>query len=218
MDASESPAMATTRGYALSPIQRQLWALAQSGPAGSLAYNISINLRVHGPLDRGLLRAAIAALWNRHDALRTSIAAEGTQQRVHANLRADAKWVDLTQVAADDQGAALAAQIARNNDQPFDFDQGPLFRLRVYKLSDAHHVLMLTAHHIVSDGWSLSLLMQELMALYAAVYTGDQADLPEAMQFGDFLQLRKCAPMRAPPEASAIGADTRHAAADRAAA
>ena len=52
--------MASTSGYALSPIQRHLWALAQSGPAGSLAYNISINLRVHGPLDRGLVRAAIA--------------------------------------------------------------------------------------------------------------------------------------------------------------
>ena len=180
-------AVADRTTYALSAIQSQLWALAQTGAAGSLAYNISLNLRFRGPLNRALLREAAQDLWNRHDALRTTIAADGSGQTVHSTIKVDARLVDLRSVPAGQREAALQERIAKSNDEPFDLARESAYRLRVYQLADDEHLLMMTAHHILSDGWTLSLLLQELAELYASRYTGGLPDLVEPMQFGDFL-------------------------------
>jgi amino acid adenylation domain-containing protein len=182
-------AVTAPRRFALTPLQQQLWALAQTGPAGSLAYNISLNLRLRGPLRRDLLREAIGQVWERHEAMRTTIARDGSEQVVVDGLKPDAKLVDLGRVPAGERDAALQQQIALNNAQPFDFEQGPLFRVRIYRLGEQEHLLMLTAHHIVSDGWSLSLVLQEIVELYAAAYGGGVAELAAPMQFERFIAL-----------------------------
>ncbi|MCW8128216.1 non-ribosomal peptide synthetase [Microbulbifer halophilus] len=173
--------------HPLTELQRQLWMLSQLGPAGSLAYNISINLRLRGALDRALLRKSIETVWARHDALRTSISSDGKHRCVHLKMAPDTKLVDISKLPEEKRLGALREQITHNCEQPFDFSRGPLFRVRLYRLATDHHLLMLTAHHIVSDGWSLSLLLREIVAVYASVYDGNSSELPEAMQFDEFL-------------------------------
>ncbi len=147
----------------LSFAQQRLWFLEQFEP-GNPTYNIAAAVRLKGPLDAAALESALAGVVARHDALRSRFeAVEGEPAvRVHApeemTLRLDA--VDVPDEA---RVPALAREEAL---RPFDLATGPLVRARLLKLSDDDHVLLLTLHHIVSDGWSMGILVREVAALY----------------------------------------------------
>ncbi|WP_197336730.1 non-ribosomal peptide synthetase/type I polyketide synthase, partial [Ralstonia solanacearum] len=171
----------------LSFAQQRLWFLAQM-EGGSEAYHIPVGLRLTGELDEGALRRSLDRIVARHEALRTRFETRDGQavQRVApADVGLALDWVDLSvEEAAESKLGLLAEAEAR---APFDLEQGPLIRGRLVKLGEQEHVLLITMHHIVSDGWSQGVLARELGALYEAYRAGKEDPLPVLpIQYADY--------------------------------
>jgi len=175
------------RVVATSEAQREVWLADKLGQDASLAFNESVNLRLRGGLDIGALRSALQALVARHEALRSTVGPEGTELLIgDAAAGVD---VPLHDLRAEDEAARIET-LKRAAEQavetPFDVSTGPLFRAALYSLADDEHVLMMTAHHIVCDGWSWGVLTDDLGALYAERL--GLAPAPEApARYGDYV-------------------------------
>nr|WP_277951940.1 non-ribosomal peptide synthase/polyketide synthase [Pseudomonas sp. TH06] len=171
----------------LSFAQQRLWFLAQMG-GGSSAYNIPIGLRLRGRLDEDALQRALARIVARHETLRSRFTPHDDQAQV---LFVPVETGLLLQVAdlrehphADEALQQLSEAEAC---APFNLEHDPLVRGRLVRLADDHHVLVLTMHHIISDGWSMGVLTRELMALYQAFSQGEADPLPPlALQYTDY--------------------------------
>ncbi|MEU5261652.1 non-ribosomal peptide synthase/polyketide synthase [Amycolatopsis sp. NPDC021455] len=166
----------------LSFAQQRLWFLDEFRP-GDAEYNSAVGLRLTGPLDTGALTGALAQLVARHESLRTTIDDTGgiPVQVVHPASEIPVRTLDLTTDADLDE--VLGAEYGRS----FDLRRGPLVRFLLVRVAEEEHVLLLTAHHIVTDGASMGILVGELGALYAAAVRGEPANLPEpAVQYADF--------------------------------
>ncbi len=173
--------------YPLSAMQRRLWFLERLTP-GTTAYAVPAAIRVRGPLDRGVLRAAVAALVRRHESLRTTVAERDGEpvQLVAPRLAAEIPEEDLRAYPPARRAAACAERIAAEISAPFDLAAGPLLRLRLVRTADDEHVLVVVLHHIISDGWSVSVLFAEFAALYEAFAGGRPSPLPPLqIQYGD---------------------------------
>ncbi|WP_410640979.1 non-ribosomal peptide synthase/polyketide synthase [Amycolatopsis sp. lyj-346] len=171
----------------LSFAQQRLWFLDEFRP-GDAEYNSAVALRLTGPLDTGALTGALARLVARHESLRTTIDDTGGTpvQVVHPAPEIPVRTVDLTTDPAlrpADLDEVLEAEYGRS----FDLRRGPLVRLLLVRVAETHHVLLVTAHHIVTDGESMGILVGELGTLYAAAVRGEAVELPEpAVQYADF--------------------------------
>ncbi len=171
----------------LSFAQQRLWFLDEFRP-GDAEYNSAVALRLTGPLDTAALTGALRQLVARHEAIRTTIDdAGGTPvQVVHPAPEIPVRTVDLTTDPAlrpADLDEVLGTEYSRS----FDLRRGPLVRLLLVRVADDHHVLLITAHHVVTDGESMGILVGELGTLYAAAVRGEPADLPEpVVQYADF--------------------------------
>jgi amino acid adenylation domain-containing protein/non-ribosomal peptide synthase protein (TIGR01720 family) len=172
----------------LSFAQQRLWVVDRLEP-GSAAYNMPSALRLRGPLHAPALRAGIAELVRRHEALRTTFAERGGApvQVVHPPAPLPLPLIDLAGLpdgSREPRAERLAALEAR---RPFDLARGPLLRATLVRLDDEDHVLLLTLHHVVSDGWSMGVLVREVFALYDAFSRGAPSPLPELpVQYADF--------------------------------
>ncbi|HSN99955.1 MAG TPA: condensation domain-containing protein, partial [Candidatus Nanopelagicales bacterium] len=173
-------------GIPLSFAQQRLWFLDQLAPGGT-AYHMPFALRLSGRLDVEALRRAFEALFHRHEALRTTVrTVEGeARQGIHPSGRFELAFDDLS---SHDSPESQAYRIgAEEVLRAFDLAAGPLFRVRLFRLRDDHHVLVMVMHHIVSDGWSMGILMRELLAHYEAARAGRAAMLPELpVQYADY--------------------------------
>ncbi|MBW3569847.1 MAG: amino acid adenylation domain-containing protein, partial [Gemmatimonadetes bacterium] len=161
--------------------QERLWFLHQLQP-GSVAYNVPLAWRLSGALDVPALARALAEVVRRHEALRTVFraTAEGAQQGV---LAAPSAVLAVEEATAEEAEARAQAEFAR----PFDLARGPLYRFALLRTGGDAHVLLLTFHHAVVDGWSLGVLHRELAALYAAFAAGESPALKELpVQYADF--------------------------------
>ncbi|HEX7736568.1 MAG TPA: amino acid adenylation domain-containing protein, partial [Ktedonobacteraceae bacterium] len=172
----------------LSFAQQRLWFLDQFEPDHAL-YNLSAAVSLQGVLHLEALEQSLNEIVRRHEALRTTFPALMGHpiQRVSPALQMRIPVVDLTALAElprQTQARALAREEAR---LPFDLAQGPLLRARVLRLSAREQVLLLSMHHIVSDGWSLGVFARELTALYASFSTGQPSPLPALpLQYADY--------------------------------
>ena len=164
-------------GLPLSFTQEQLWFLDRLDP-GNPAYDIPLALRLSGPLDRAALDGALAAVVDRHDALRAVVVdrPDGPPQRVRPRVAVPLPVVDLTN--APDPAAAARARAGEHAAYRFDLTAGPLLAAELLELGPREHVLLVTAHHIVFDAWSAGLLARDLAACYGAQTTGEPARLP----------------------------------------
>jgi amino acid adenylation domain-containing protein/non-ribosomal peptide synthase protein (TIGR01720 family) len=172
--------------FPLSHGQQALWFLQQLAPE-SAAYNIASAFRVKAKPDEQALRGAFQSLVARHAALRTTFpAVQGRPvQRLHEEAKASFETVD----ASLWDEAALAERLRVEAHLPFDLERGPLLRVVLFKRSDDERVLLLVAHHIVVDFWSLAILMRELGALYRAATEGTPATLaPHTSNYSDYVQ------------------------------
>ncbi|RAT24574.1 non-ribosomal peptide synthetase, partial [Lonsdalea populi] len=174
----------------LSFAQQRLWFIGHLDPAASQAYHLPAALRLVGQLDKSALTAALDSLVARHESLRTHftlVDGQPCQRIAPDSIGFSLSCLDLRKLDAagcPQRVAELAAQEAR---EPFDLTQGPLIRGRLLQLGDDEHVLLLTQHHIVSDGWSLGILVRELAALYRAAIRGENAHLPPLpIQYADY--------------------------------
>ncbi|SMQ25052.1 amino acid adenylation domain-containing protein [Pseudomonas helmanticensis] len=185
--AQQPPLVALERGapLALSYAQERQWFLWHMDRHSS-AYHIPSALRLHGPLDRQALQRSFDTLIARHESLRTRFLqeADGTRQLILAPFSLP---IESRTLAADSDDAALKAQVEAEIRRPFDLQEEPLLRATLLQLSAEDHVLVLIQHHIVSDGWSMQLMVDELIRLYAAFSRGEQLSLPALpIQYADY--------------------------------
>ncbi|WP_147093012.1 non-ribosomal peptide synthetase, partial [Myxococcus virescens] len=172
----------------LSFAQQRLWFLAQLDPANT-SYNLWAPVRVTGALDVGALARSFEALIRRHEALRTTFRAEGGSpvQVISAETQVPLEVVDLSVLPEGEREASAKARTEAEVGRPFQLEQGPLLRTVLLKLSEQEHVLVLVMHHIVSDYWSMGILVREVAALYEALSQGRPAQLTELpVQYADF--------------------------------
>jgi amino acid adenylation domain-containing protein len=172
----------------LSFAQERLWLVDRLEPGGTL-YNLPLILHLEGELDAAALAAAFGEIVRRHEALRT-VFAERDGEPVQVLLPAApcelpaADLSGLPAAAREREAGRLSREAAT---RPFDLAAGPLLRLLLLRLSPGRHDLLLTLHHIVSDGWSMGVLVREMGALYAAALAGRPSPLPElTVQYADF--------------------------------
>jgi non-ribosomal peptide synthetase component F/thioesterase domain-containing protein len=174
--------------------QRRFWLLDQLQPGGHPAFNMSLAMRWHGRLDHLVLRRALNAVVARHETLRTTFEDEHGQLRqlIAPSLNIDLPILDASafrEASASDLPAQLILEEAR---QRFDLRLGPLLRARLLRLAPLEHVLLVTVHHIVSDGWSNAIFTRDLCAFYNAFLDGTPAPLPElAIQFADYAEWQR---------------------------
>ncbi|HSU18095.1 MAG TPA: amino acid adenylation domain-containing protein, partial [Longimicrobium sp.] len=154
----------------LSFAQERLWFLHQMEPEGA-GYHMPWPGRLRGSLDASALERALGELVRRHEALRTTFRAveQGAVQVVHPPASAHLPVLDLTGLAAEEREQEARRLAREDAERPFDLERGPLLRATLLRLSDEEHVLLLTVHHIVSDGWSMGVLFRELFTLYASL-------------------------------------------------
>jgi amino acid adenylation domain-containing protein len=166
--------------------QREIWAAMVVTPEIAPAYNESVTLTLRGQIDAEALVTAVKAGLTRHDAFRTTFSEDGLEMLVHPTASFDVPIVDLSGQSDQAQGAARQALITNEVATPFDMPSGPFVRARLVRLDTNWHDLILTAHHIVCDGWSIDVVMRDVGAIYAGI-TGDKSpDLPPVQSILDF--------------------------------
>ncbi|WP_426178428.1 non-ribosomal peptide synthetase [Pseudomonas sp. TWRC1-2] len=168
--------------------QNRLWITWQLDPQSS-AYTIPGALRLRGELDEDAVRASFQHLIQRHEALRTRFYERDGQafQRVQASAEFDLQIIDLSDLPGAER-EARAQQIREDEARTqFDLEKGPLLWVTLVRLDDEDHQLLVTLHHIIADGWSLSILIDEFSRLYAAATQGQTLELPPlALQYADY--------------------------------
>src|SRR6185436_9607218 len=180
----------------LSYAQQRLWFIDQLEP-GSPLYNMPVALRAGGPLHTGVLALALGEIVRRHEALRTVFAApEGSPvQVIQPATPFVLPLVDRSGLPARTRETAALTLAEEEADRPFDLAHGPLLRGVLLRLTPGEHVTALTMHHIVSDGWSMGILVREVTALYAAFVEARPSPLPELpVQYADFSAWQRSRP------------------------
>jgi amino acid adenylation domain-containing protein/non-ribosomal peptide synthase protein (TIGR01720 family) len=172
----------------LSSAQQRMWVLNQLEP-DSPWYHIAGQVRVKGSLDRDALESSLNEMIDRHEALRTSIhTIDGQSVQVIApNMRTAINVSDLSGFSADEAEHEWWQRARTASASPFDLSAGPLLRAYLYGLSAEEHVLQIVLHHLIADGWSLSVWMRELACLYEAHISGKAHSLrPLPLQYADY--------------------------------
>jgi len=172
----------------LSFAQARLWFLEQLVP-GNPFYNVPTAVGLRGRLNFAALEQTFNEIVRRHEALRTTFKMVSGQpvQVIAPSLSVPLSLVDLQQLPAAEQSAQVQRLTTAESVRPFDLAQDPLLRVQLLVLGKAEHVLLLTMHHIVADGWSIGVLMRELGTLYAAFACGLPSPLPDLpIQYADF--------------------------------
>ncbi len=176
-------------GLPLSFAQQRLWFLDQLAP-GSPVYNLPMEVALRGRLDAAVLTGAFGEVVRRHEALRTTfrtVAGEAVQVIAPHADGLGLPVIDLRSLPAGQREREASCLRAAEAQRPFDLGQGPLLRTSLLRLGTRHHKILLTLHHIVSDGWSMGVLVREVGALYAALLAGAPSPLPElSTQYAGF--------------------------------
>ena len=194
--ASRIPRAADSGAKPLSYAQQRLWFVtelemsrARDGDGPSGLFNIHITLHLRGGLDVPVLETCLREIYRRHDILRTVFFEHDgvPMQRVRADAVLELAYADLSMVAAADRDEAVRARVQEEAATPLDLLHGPLFHCLLVKVAGDEHVLLVSLHHIIADGWSVEVLFKELTALYRAYRAGQRSPLPALpIQYGDY--------------------------------
>ena len=172
----------------LSFAQQRLWFLDQLEP-GSAAYNLRVAIRLTGEMNREALGWSLQEIIRRHEALRTSFAShEGNAVQIIApDLKLDIEEIDLRCNSAEQRDFECKRLVRQEAVTPFDLTRAPLLRVKLLRLEEKESVLLATMHHIVSDGWSMGIMVTEFTRLYEAYILGQPSPLlPLALQYADY--------------------------------
>ena len=175
--------------------QQRLWFLWQMEPE-SAAYNMPGALRLRGPLDFDALRRCFDEIVRRHDTLRTTFKENAQQEPVQVIGPPDTgmalERISLTHLPEAEREVEAARLASIEGHKPFDLSKGPLFRATVIDMGPDDHALLLTMHHVISDGWSVGVLVREIVTLYDSEHRGVPSPLPELdVQYADFSEWQR---------------------------
>jgi len=179
--------------FPVSFAQQRLWFLDQLEP-NNFSYNIPLAFRVKGDLNYDLLKKAIQTITDRHEAVRTTFTSVNGKpmQVVRRELKVDAPVIDLTSLPSEQRDQEIKQIIDRETRFVFDLKKGPLFRIQILKAAEKEHVILLNMHHIISDGWSMGIIVQEISHLYSAYVKNVEPQLPPLkIQYADFAKWQR---------------------------
>ncbi|MGK7905411.1 MAG: amino acid adenylation domain-containing protein [Hormoscilla sp.] len=179
--------------FPLSFAQQRLWFLDRL-ESGNPSYNIPVAVHLRGLLNLVALEQSFNEIVRRHETLRTTFATVNGQpfQIIAPSLTLTLPVVDLRQLLEIEQSKEIQRLATEEAEKPFDLTHGALLRVTLLQLTEGEHVLLLTMHHIISDGWSMKVLVKELGALYEAFSTGQPSPLPElSIQYADFVHWQR---------------------------
>src|SRR5262249_54075644 len=168
--------------------QQRLWFLDQLVPGNSF-YNVPMAMSFKGELKVEVLERSFSEIVRRHESLRTTFKAENGRavQVINPAYKVVIVEEDLSGEGEEERGRSARELAWREAQEAFDLSEGPLMRVKLIKLGREEHVILLTMHHIVSDGWSIGVLGRELTTLYKAYEAGDESPLKELeIQYGDY--------------------------------
>ncbi len=172
----------------LSEAQKQLWVLAQMSEEGSIAYNESVSLRLKGSLNLKAIQQAMQKVINRHEALRTIISTQGDFQQILPDVTIDIPIIDFSNLDSSEWEVKVDEWLQKEARKPFYLSVGPLFRVQIIKLESQLYQLVLTAHHIIIDGWSIDVIFNDLGKIYSAESQGISYQLEEPMQLSEYIK------------------------------
>ena len=179
--------------FPLSSAQEQMWRCDRQKP-GNRAYNASFRWCFEGPLNASLVEQTFNEIVRRHDVLRTTFiqSDEGPLQIVAPSFDLHIAVTDLRPLSEPCRDVEMNRLCEDEARQGFDLTKGPLIRVGLLRMADEHFILMLTLHHIICDGWSIGLIMDELRQIYTALVEGREPCLPELdIQFADYVVWQK---------------------------
>nr|UXE46115.1 linear gramicidin synthase subunit B [uncultured bacterium] len=168
--------------------QQRLWFLDEL-ESGRSAYHIPSAVRLVGRLDVSALEWALNEVVRRHEALRTTLVSDGgvPRQVIADRLKLPIAVEDMSGLPADEREARALCRIREEAERPFDLARGPLIRAGLLRLDEQEHVIAVTMHHTISDGWSIGILFREVSALYEAFQQGEPSPFPELpIQYADY--------------------------------
>lgn len=169
-----------------SPGQRDLWFWSNLGADKSSAYNQSVVMRLRGELQIPLLKAAMQTVVARRDALRI-ISISSEEQIIAATLQIEIPCLVLPEASENVKQQQIDAWLEAVTSQPFNFKEGPFFRLQLAQVNHRDYLMVLVAHHLIADGWSIEVILQEVAELYSTLCVGRQADKPKPVQYQSYL-------------------------------
>lgn len=183
------PAATATEAVTEVPLtepQMEILLAAQVSDEANCAFNESFRLAFNGPLDAKALQSAWQTLLERHDALRMSLVPTGDRMRVNRDRVIPIEKIDLSAHSVEMQQKLLQVLIASEGAQAFDLVQGPLLRAQLAELSPEKNILIVTAHHLICDGWAVNAIVDELSRLYSAAVRGQAAELAAVLPFSQY--------------------------------
>ncbi len=186
--------------------QREIWLASQMEQDASRTFNEAYTIKFEGVLDAGHLSRCLQQIVNRHDALRITFSSDGMLQYVHPKGQHEIEFVDVPSAESPDLSTRQFDELLKQRmRQPFDLQLGPLFRFALFRMSETRHVLLLLAHHVVLDGWSWGVVLQELSTLYRGEATNGVAGLGEAQSYKHHLLWSN-----SKPQLAKAGVDLQH--------
>ncbi|WP_281925842.1 condensation domain-containing protein, partial [Flavobacterium collinsii] len=183
------PKATEAASYPLTSSQSRLWILSQL-EGGSLAYNMPAAVKLTGVVDGTKFEESFKRLIARHEILRTSFKTDQSgdvRQYIVPTEQVNFTIAEQDYSARENQGEAIADYLQAINNEPFDLEQAPLVRASLIKLKEEEHVFFLSLHHIIGDGWSIEVLISEVVKTYNALTQGTEIALPElSLQYKDY--------------------------------
>jgi amino acid adenylation domain-containing protein len=174
------------RDVPITEPQREILFATQLGDEANCAFNESTSLRLDGVLVQIALLRSLEQLVDRHDALRSRVLESGDGIHISSTLPIPFETMDLSVLSTEEQSARYRELVQQEASTPFDLFRGPLFRIRLVRMEAEKHVLVLTAHHIIFDGWSTNVFYRELGQLYNASLNGKPATTGPGVTFSEY--------------------------------
>jgi amino acid adenylation domain-containing protein len=180
------------RPFPLTEAQTEIWLASKFGDTASCAFNESTSFDFRGALAVDAMRSAVRSIVQRHEALRTTFDPSGEAQIIHPAAEIEIPLLDVSGRPQAEADRALARLLADEACTPFDLERGPLLRVRLVRRAERRHTLVVTAHHLVCDGWSFDVMVRDLCAAYNLACDGrpDARPLP-SMQISDYVEWLK---------------------------
>ncbi|MRI02612.1 amino acid adenylation domain-containing protein [Kriegella sp. EG-1] len=167
-----------------TPSQEEIWTGCKiSGTNANKAYNESISLILQGDLNINAIERAVQTLVQRHESLRSVFSTDGRFMTIFKQIEIEIQFLDLSNLEDDLKDLATSEYLKADANYLFDLNKGPLLKLGLIKTKNKEHLFILTAHHIICDGWSLGIMLQELSALYSSYATNETPSLPQPVSF-----------------------------------
>lgn len=167
--------------------QREIWlSCILGGDAANLAYNESSSLELSGTLHFEALKKSVNKVVLRHEALRSTISANGETLIIYKDLPVELNIQDISALSPNEQGKSLSSFLKQEMNTPLNLQEGPLFKTFLHKLDENKHYFTVIKHHAIGDGWSTGIILEDLSKLYNAFSNGYDIELPRSAQISDY--------------------------------